>query len=130
MLAVFGSIVFQVSDDLIHTFKNFSRKEESRWTSHDRVQLKPALEYLGPGIGSVSFDIQLSAALGVNPRKELDQLVRMERSGEVHTFVIGNKPIGVQKWAMRGVSQNWEKLDDKGNVLKASVSITLEEYVR
>lgn len=130
MLAVYGPVVFQVSKDLVNTFKNFSRKEDSRWAAHDRIQMKPALEFLGPGIGSVSFDMQLSAALGVNPRKELDKLVRMERNGEVHTFVIGNKPIGVQKWAMRGVSQNWEQLDNRGNVLKASISITLEEYVQ
>lgn len=130
MIAVYGPIVFEVSEKTIYTFENFTRKEQSRWATHDRIQQKPVLEFLGPDAGTVSFDIKLSASLGINPRKELDNLVRMERNGEVHTFVIGNKPIGVYKWAMRGVDENWTKTDNEGNVLIASASITLEEYVK
>jgi phage protein U len=128
MIGTFGPIVFVASADLLNTFNSFSRKEQGRWAKHDVVLKKPVSEFLGPDLGTISFNMRFDVSYGMNPRKELDKLVTMAR-GEVHPLIIGGRALGFNKWSLQSVSENWTRIDNRGNVLVADISVELEEYV-
>lgn len=75
-----GPVVFVVAEGAIRTIDEFKRRSSSRWAQHDIIGKKPKKEFLGPGADSVSFSVHFSAALGLNPRKELDRLTELDRA--------------------------------------------------
>ncbi|WP_163538311.1 phage tail protein [Gracilibacillus sp. YIM 98692] len=129
MIGFFGDIIFETSDERIRTFSDFERNSSSRWSSHDVIGRKPASEFIGPGLDTISFTVHLNGQHGVRPREEMNRWLRKERSGEVETLVIGNAALGIDKWRISSVSQMWNVVMNKGEVLSGSVDIELEEYV-
>jgi len=129
MIGTFGTIVFYASSEALNTFNSFSRSEQGRWAKHEIVAQKPKQEFLGPDTGTVSFNMRFDVFYGMNPRQELDKLVTMVRDGSYYTLIIGGKGLGVNKWALKSVSENWTRVDNQGNVLVAEVSVQLEEYL-
>lgn len=129
MIGALGDVVFVVSDDTIRTFDNFERNTESRWATHDIHLAKPKSEYLGPGLDTISFSMRFDVAYGINPRKEMDALVELARSGKAVPLVIGGKGLGVNLWKIKSLKQRWIHVDNRGNVLVGEVEVELEEYV-
>ncbi|WP_248630929.1 phage tail protein [Paenibacillus riograndensis] len=125
-----GPVIFVVAEGAIRTIDEFKRSSSSRWAQHDIIGKKPKKEFIGPGSDSVSFSVRFSAALGLNPRKELDKLTELDRAGKALPLIIGRKYVGVGLWVITGLSQDWNTLDSIGNVLDAQVTISLEEYVK
>ncbi|WP_254075729.1 phage tail protein [Paenibacillus tritici] len=125
-----GPVVFVVAEGAIRTIDEFKRSSSSRWAQHEIIGKKPKKEFLGPGADSVSFSVHFSAALGLNPRKELDRLTELDRAGKAMPLIIGRKNVGVGLWVISGLSQDWNRLDSIGNVIDAQVTISLEEYVK
>ncbi|WP_121614798.1 phage tail protein [Virgibacillus halodenitrificans] len=129
MIGFFGKIVFETSDQRILTFTGFQRSASSRWSNHDVIGAKPSSEYLGPGLDTISFSVDLNGQNGVKPRYEMNRWLRMERKGEVAPLVIGDAYLGVDKWRIKSVSQMWGVILNRGEVLSGKVDIELEEYV-
>lgn len=122
-------VIFEVSDDKIHTFEEFTRDSNIRTAKHDIHLQKPKTEFLGPELDNVSFIINLKAQFGVNPRDEMDKLLILQRAGIPVVLTIGNKNIGMNKWTIVSLSQAWETVDNEGRLLEAQLSLTLEEYM-
>lgn len=129
MIGTLGPLTFVTSADTIRNFEDFSRKEAGRWHKHNVLGQKPLLEFLGPDTSTISFKMRLDAHWGVNPRKEMENILRMVRSGETHPLTIGGKRLGVNKWALKDHTQNWNTVDNKGRVIVAELTVSLEEYV-
>lgn len=129
MIGYFGDIIFETSDERILTLVDFERSSSSRWSTHDVIGKKPASEFIGPGLDTISFTVNLNGMFGVKPRYEMNRWLRKERAGEVETLVIGNAALGVDKWRITSVSQMWNVILNKGELLSGSVDIELEEYV-
>lgn len=129
MIGALGDVVFVVSADTIRTFEDFSRSTASRWAKHEIIGRKPKLEYIGPDTDTISFKMRFDVAYGMNPRKEMDALLELARSGKAVPLVIGGKGLGVNKWVVKSVTQNWVHVDNRGNVLVGVAEVTLEEYV-
>ena len=129
MIGNFGSVTFIASDKVVKTFTDLARNEQGRWAKTDRVLLKPTSEFLGPDLSTVTFKMKFNAQLGVNPRKETDNLITMSREGRVAPMVLGGKRMGVAKWAIKGVDVNYKIIDNRGNVIVAEANVSLEEYV-
>lgn len=129
MIGAWGKVTFFVTEKEMRTFDAFKRSESARWSKHDIHLQKPKPEFTGTDSGKVTFTMHFSASHGVNPRKELDKFVKYVRNGEAHVLVIGNKRIGVGKWYIPDVSEDWNYFDNKGNVLSAKISVNMEEYV-
>ena len=130
MIGTFGPITFVVSDEEVKTFEDFNRSEKARWAKHDVIGKKPVPEFLGPDLGTISFKMRFDAMYGVKPRKEVNDLVTLTRDGEYHKLTIGGLAIGVHRWYISDVSQDWKKFDGKGNLLLAIVNVNLVEYTR
>lgn len=130
MIGSLGPVVFEVSADLLRTLSEFTRNSAGRYARHEVLGKKPLTQFIGPGLDTVSFSVRFDARLGINPRKELDQLTELDRKGKAVPLMIGDKGVGVGLWVITGLEQTWDEIDAKGNVLAATVNITLEEYVK
>lgn len=129
MIGYFGDIVFETSDKRILTFSDFQRNIASRWAKHNRLGKKPATEFLGPDLDTVSFVVNLNGGFGIKPKQEMDKWLIYARSGKAETLVIGTGALGVDKWIVQNVSQMWDVVWNNGKIYSGKVEVTLEEYV-
>ena len=121
-------IVFEVSDKRALTFGEMGREVTSRWATHEALGVKPRAGFLGPGSQTVTLPITLSATLGVRPREILRAIERMVESGAAEYLIIGNAPVGSGPFRLTGSSETWDHVYRNGELSKASLTITLEEY--
>lgn len=121
-------IIFTVSDKQVLTFSNMTRETAGRWATHEAMGVKPRAEFLGPDCQKVSFDITLSVSLGVRPRHVLEAIEDMVESGDAEYLIIGSRPIGRHPFRITGSSETWDTVYSGGELAKAKVSLTLEEY--
>lgn len=129
MIGYFGKIKFETSDKRILTFNEFSRESTVRTEKHNVIGKKPAKEFLGPELDTITFTIHLSAANGVNPRVEAEKWLSICREGLAYPLVVGTKALGVDKWTVENVSQAWGIIFNRGELYSCNVDVTLEEYV-
>lgn len=131
-LGALGDVVFISSFRTpikVRTFRDFHRDSSARWGTNEIHLQKPRSQFMGPGLDTISFTMQFDARLGMNPRKEAEKLLDYQREGKVLLLQIGGKPLGQGKWKIMNLTQSWEDIDREGNLLKAGLSVTLEEYV-
>lgn len=126
MIGSFGTIAFTSSSDQVRTFDGFSKTAEARFTEHALSGKKPQLEFIGPGLESITFSMRLDVALGLNPKKEITRLTQIRDAGEAHPLVIGGDFIG--HFVIMTLSENHRAIDNAGRLLLAELSVTLKEY--
>ncbi|MDU6040054.1 MAG: phage tail protein [Clostridium butyricum] len=122
-------IVFKTSDKKILTFNDFKQSISGRWAVHERIGEKPRSEFIGPGLRNISFTIVLSVSNGIKPRKTLEKIEKMIEEGTVEYLIIGGKKVGNNKWKITDMSETWDVIYSKGQLARATASITLEEYI-
>ena len=122
-------VVFETSDAKILNFKKMQRTVKGRWTSHSRVGKKPKKQFLGPDSDQLTFTITLNAEHGVKPRKTVENIEKLIRTGKPQTVVIGSKRVGSNKYVITEISENWNTILNRGEVVKITCDITLEEYL-
>lgn len=122
------NVVFEVSDDRVFTFSELTREVTSRWTNHEPQGVKPKPEFLGAGLQTASLTITLSATLGVRPRDVLEAIENMVENGTAKTLVIGNRPVGSNPFRLTGSSEAWNTVYNRGELARATLTISLEEY--
>lgn len=121
--------MFETSDKRIHSFYDFTRDITSRWDSSKIIGRKPVSEFIGPDLDGISFSIDLHGQFGVRPRVEMEKWNRMSRSGQVEILVIGKRALGLDRWYVSDVSEKWNVVMDKGELLSCSVEVSLKEYI-
>lgn len=121
-------IVFEVSDETALILQEMTREISGRWAIHETMGAKPKAEFLGPGLQTISLTIHLSAALGVKPRRILDMVERMVERGSAEYLVIGGRLVGRRPFRVTGSSEAWDKVYSRGELAKATLTISLEEY--
>lgn len=130
-----GSLItFKVNTDKkgninVLTFNSLSQKVAGRYSTHNIIGKKPKTEFLGPDLRTLSFNITLSAMLGVKPRTTLTKIEKAVESGEAYTFTVGTKKVGSNKWVITDISETWNEIYNKGELVEASLSLSLKEYV-
>ena len=123
------TITFEVSDKKVLTFNNLSRTVKGRWTQHNIIDRKPKPEFLGPDLDGMTFKVSLSAMHGVKPRKTIETIEKAITKGTVLPFVVGGKKVGSNSWVITAVSETWNCVYSKGELVTADVNLTLMEYV-
>ena len=122
------TIVFEVSDEKVLTFSRFTKTVKGRWGTHTPISGKPESEFLGPDLQDGSFDVYLSVMHGVRPRKTMENIEKAVLKGKVLDFALGGKKIGSGKWKILSVSETWDCVYSKGELISAKASLTLQEY--
>lgn len=123
------TVVFETSDAKILTFKKMQRTVKGRWASHSRVAEKPKKQFLGPDADQLTFTITLNAEHGVKPRKTIENIEKLIVTGSPQTVVIGNRRVGANKYVITEISESWDTILNRGEVVKITCDITLEEYL-
>ncbi len=127
-IGTLGQIVFEVSDKKILTFNGMTRDVSGRWVEHEVMGVKPKPEFLGAGNQKINLPITLSAGLGVRPRKMLELVESMVESGDAEYLIINCRPVGRHPFRLTASSETWDRMYRRGELAKASLTITLEEY--
>jgi len=125
-----GDIVFQVSSDVVRTFGNMQWSGSARYTEHQRHMTDALTEFVGLNPDKISFEIILSAYLGVEPMGELSKIWTYERTGKAVLLVIGEKGYGKYKWTIQSHKIKMRTFDGNGRLTSATVSIELLEYLK
>ena len=71
----------------------------------------------------------LDAVLGVRPREMLECLEDIVESGKVDYLVIGGRAVGKNRFSVTSMSEAWDVVYSGGELARATVSVTMEEYV-
>lgn len=122
-------ILFEVSDEKILTFQNFVRSNSVRFSKNDVLLKKPVNQFIGPELDDISFDIKLMAEFGVNPVEEMNKLIILQRDGALVSIFVGNMAFGMYRWVIKSLTNTFENIDNKGNVLSITTNLGLQEYI-
>lgn len=125
-----GDIPFIVSSDAIQTIDNAVWSGSARYGEHQRHLTNALTEFTGIDPDAFSFDITLSAYLGVNPMTAIVKLWQYERNGTAVPLTIGNKGYGKYRWTVKKHKINMQTYDGLGNLTGAAVSVDLLEYLK
>lgn len=129
-IARWGPIIkFKVNKKHILTFNKFKQTGGAEWKKHEIPGLKPKMEYVGGTQTEVKLDVTLSAHYGVKPRAQIRDLSGACRRGDVYYLFLGGHKLGTGKWYLEKMSQNWEEIWNKGELVTAKLSLTFKEYV-
>lgn len=123
-------IVFEVSDQTVRTLNNFKWSGSARYSVHNRHNYHALTEYTGMDPDKITFDMTLLAEHGVNPLEEVVKLWKYEREGTAVALLIGSKFYGKYRWNIVSHTMTTEYTDRDGNTAGATVSVTLQEYLR
>lgn len=130
VIATLGDYVFEVNPNKIKTFSDVNWNSSAKYAEHDRYLGDTLLEYVGCDTETISFSCKLSAGLGVNPQKELAELLTTMRNGEALRFTIGWKAYGKYRWVIESCNKKLDYFDSNGNILACDIDITLKSYSR
>lgn len=122
------TITFEVSSNKIVSPKDIKRNVSARWQAHSLLGKKPKSEFLGPDADETTLTVVLSAEHGVKPRATLEKLESAVASGTVDYLVIGGKIVGKNKVYLESMSEEWNCVWNKGELVKATVELVFKEY--
>lgn len=125
-----GEIVFEVSANTVRTIDNVVWSGKARYSTHQRHLSNALTEFTGLEPDEIEFDIELSAFLGTNPLTEMVKIWTYQRNGTPLPLVIGEKPYGKYRWVIVTHSMKYKSYDPSGNVIRSTVSLSLQEYLR
>lgn len=128
-IAVFAGKTFKVSTENIYTFDNLDINAELKTEEIEVQGKKPSTHVKGLGLDGISLQINLDARF-VDIWQEYESWMAIMAQAKPYPFIIGAKPVGVNKWLLKSVSMPVKQVNNRGIMLKASLNIILEEYVR
>ena len=123
------TIKFSVNSKKIFTFQDLKRDTGARWATHNIIKKRPRKEYLAPEPQTITMKIVLDARHGVHPRKTLYNIRVASYHGDCNYLYIKGKKFCNHKLYIESVSEAWEEVWNKGELVRASVNITFSEYL-
>lgn len=129
LIGAFGGVPFQVSSDVVRTLEDAVWSGKASWAVHDRHIGHSLTEFTGLEPDGFTFDMQLSAYLGIDPMQSLVALWGYMRKGKPQPLVLGEKAYGKYRWSLTDMKIKLQNFDPSGNLLRATVSVTLQEYL-
>ena len=124
-----GDIVFEVSADVVRTISNMTWSGSANYNSHSRHLTDALVEFTGLAADEITFDIVLSASLGVNPMTDINKIWKYEREGWALPLIIGTKAYGKYRWVIKRHKTSNTIFGGNG-MISATVSISLLGYIK
>ena len=122
-------IHFTMSREVFRTPSNLTWGGSARYSTHDRHATHALTEFTGLDPDNFSFDILLTAELGVDPMEELTKIWTYERDGEALGLVIGAHAYGKYRWTIQKHETKVQYTDRNGDLYCIEVSVNLLEYL-
>ena len=127
-IGTFGGVVFEVSSSKILTPKDIKHTVTSSWACNSVIGRKPKVEKTGNALQKITFTVILDAQHGVKPKKSFSQLKTMCDNGNIDYLVLASTVIGSCLWRITSLTEAYDTVLSKGELSRATVNITLEEY--
>ena len=127
MLGSYGKITFKVTEEEIKIFDNFNITRKARYISHERINNKPLLQFMGLDADSISFNMQLVQGLTGDVSDDLKSLQDMFKKAEVHPLFLGQKKLG--SFVIESISEAYSMMDIFVNLVIVNISLRLKEFV-
>ena len=124
-----GDVIFTVSRSVVRTLDNMTWSGSARYATHERHLTHALTEFTGLDPDKITFDILLSAELGVDPIAEVVKLWNIERSGRAVPLTVGTKGYGKYRWNILKHEMKMKTFYANGDVHTATVSVSLQEYL-
>lgn len=124
-----GSVAFEVSDSFVQTVKSLTWSGSASYSTHARHGLPYITEFVGVEPEKLSFDMYLNAYLGADPQDAFRRLRSYMGDGSAVSFVLGSRRYGSYRWNITSLSMKSERFDAEGNLVSATVSVSLQEYL-
>jgi len=124
-----GDVIFTVSRSVVRTLDNMTWSGSARYATHERHLTHALTEFTGLDPDKITFDILLSADLGVDPIAEVVKLWNIERSGRAVPLTVGTKGYGKYHWNILKHEMKMKTFYGNGDVHTATVSVSLQEYL-
>ena len=124
-----GDVIFTVSRSVVRTLENMTWSGSARYATHERHLTHALTEFTGLDPDKITFDILLSAELGVDPIAEVVKLWNIERSGRAVPLTVGTKGYGKYRWNILKHEMKMKTFYGNGDVHTATVSVSLQEYL-
>lgn len=132
-MATIGSwgtaITFKVSDSEAVVLSSMSRTVGAEYAEHSRIGDKSRSEFIRSKLQTISFSMILDAGLGAKPRDTMDAIAKECEKGTAEYFVLGGKRVGSNRWRIDSINETWETMLTKGELYRATVSVTMTEYL-
>lgn len=129
IVGALGDIVFSASSRYVKTISNLSLSGSARYATHDRHAGCSIAEYTGSNLAQITMDVELLAALGANPAREIARVEGYTRSGASLPLVLGSCAYGRWRWTIQSYRVKAKYFDGHGDLLGATLSLTLQEYL-
>lgn len=127
MIASFGKVTFKVTDKEIKIFNDLSISKSARFATHERVNNKPLLQFMGLNAESITFTMQLIENVTGSILKDLKELNKMLSSGIPYAFFLGTKKKG--NFVLESISENYNIINNLGHIEMVTLNLSLKEYV-
>lgn len=125
----FGKLIsFSVSSKKILTFESLQREGEARWKKHEIIGKKPRMQFLGPDANTISLTIVLDARHGVKPLSTIKKIISARDKGKANYLIIKGKKVCANKMVITKTSDTWAEVWSKGELIRATMEMTLQEY--
>lgn len=129
MIGYWGYLNFETNDDWISYPSNIERTAKGRWQTYypaDGGRAKRV--FLGPDIGTITFDMYFDQRFNSNIRDILAEFVIWVNQGYAAPLVIGTKAYGYNLWVCTQAVEKFREVIHNGIIVSAIVSVTMEEY--
>lgn len=123
-----GTLPFYIDDRHVQIFTDMKWESSAKYETHNLHMQKGRVELTGFDPDKVTFELELSAFLGVNPNDALSELDTMMKNGVVNKLVIGTSVIGTN-WVVSKVSRAFKHVYKDGDLVALTVNVSLTEYV-
>lgn len=128
-IGTFGSIRFRVHDQELLTFQNLKREISGSWNQMERIGKKPLPVFSGAELQIGRLTVILDAGLGISPRDMLEIIENMVEQGTAEYLIIGKRQVGKHRFVITKSTESWERVIDKGELYRATVELTFQEYI-
>lgn len=118
-------VVFNVDDNLIETFMRMKMSKQVNYATHKIHGHKEIPELTGLSADKISFEMVLSAYLGVSPILEMYKLEEYMKHGTVVKLVLGTTYCG--SWVIQSIPYSIDYVTNEGDITQITISVTLIE---
>lgn len=117
---------FLISPSKVVPFDGFATEMKLKADSENDTSGTEPTNTRGRELRSISFETRYYAALGVDPRAQIEEWESL--IGQSHPLTIGSKRFGPPKMMLTQVSTSEVQLTPAGDMISCKIAISMEEY--
>lgn len=127
-IATFAHKGFTVSSEKMVTFDEMQLGSSLDTEKQDNQGKKPSTYIKGPGLNTFNIKVKLDAAFGVKPLEQINDWIGLKDKQTPYPFLLKGVPLLNTKWLLVDVQVSDTTIDNKGNMLIATVTLKFDEF--